>query len=97
MIKQYRKVIEHEIRIDESALVKLIDRAEQELQEDGIELDAENIFEEVFFNSDDELEVDIDNVPYAIPEVERYYSEEIYDFVYNMIYNFVIENLKKGE
>ena len=97
MIKQYRKVIEHEIRIDEPALVELIDQAEQALREDGIELDAETIFEEVFFNSDDEIEVEIDDIPYAVYEVERYYSEELYNFVYDMVYNFVIENLKKGE
>jgi hypothetical protein len=97
MIKQYRKVIEHEIRIDESVLAELIDYAVQELQEDGITLDTETIFEEVFFNNDNELEVEIDNISYYIPEVEMYYSEELYNFVYDMIYDYVTEYVKKGE
>lgn len=99
MIKQYRKVIEHEIRIDESALVELIDHAEQELQEDGVALNAETIFEEVYFNSDEGIEIFIDNddYPYSINQVEMYYSDDIYDFVYNMIYDYVTEYVRKGE
>lgn len=98
MIKQYRKVIEHEIEIDESILVELIDRAKRELQEDGITVDAENIFEEVFFNSDDdEIDIKIDNISYSLLEVETYFYEDTYNFVYNMIHDYVIEYVKKGE
>jgi len=97
MIKQYRKVIEHEIRIDEPTLVELIDHAEQELQEDGVALDAEEIFEEVYFNSDEGIEIYIDGNSWSINEVEMYYSDDIYDFVYNMIYNYITEYVRKGE
>lgn len=99
MIKQYRKVIEHEIRIDESALAELIDHAKQELREDGVALDAETIFEEVYFNLDVGIEIFIDNdeVPYSVNQVEMYYSDDIYDFVYNMIYDYVTEYVRKGE
>ena len=99
MIKQYRKVIEHEIRIDESALAELIDYAKQRLREDGVALDAETVFEEVYFNLDDGIEIFIDNdeYPYSVNQVEMYYSDDIYDFVYNMIYNYVTEYVKKGE
>lgn len=98
MIKQYRKVIEHKIKIDESILEKLIDRAKHELQEDGITVDAENIFEEVFFNSDDdEIDIEIDDISYSLLEVETYFYEDTYNFVYNMIYDYVTEYVKKGE
>lgn len=99
MIKQYRKVIEHEIRIDESVLAKLIDYAVQELKEEGGTLDVETIFEEVYFNLDEGIEIFIDNdeYPYSVNQVEMYYSDDIYDFVYNMIYDYVTEYVKKGE
>jgi hypothetical protein len=99
MIKQYRKVIEHEIRIDESALAELIDHAKQTLREEGATLDAETIFEEVYFNSDEGIEIFIDNdeYPYSVNQVEMYYSDDVYDFVYNMIYDYVTEYVKKGE
>lgn len=98
MIRQYRKVIEHEIEVDESILAELIDRAKRELQEDGITVDAENIFEEVFFNSDDdEIDIKIDNISYSLLEVETYFYEDTYNFVYNMIHDYVIEYVKKGE
>lgn len=99
MIKQYRKVIEHEIRIDESALAELIDYAKQTLHEEGATLDAETIFEEVYFNSDEGIDIFIDNddYPYSVNQVEMYYSDDIYDFVYNMIYDYVTEYVRKGE
>ena len=99
MIKQYRKVIEHEIRIDESALAKLIDYAKQTLHEEGATLNVETIFEEVYFNLDEGIEIFIDNdeYPYSVNQVEMYYSDDIYDFVYNMIYDYVTEYVKKGE
>lgn len=94
MIKQYRKVIEHEIRIDESVLAELINYAKQRLQEDGVALDAETIFEEVYFNSDEGIEIYINGDSWSINEVEMYYSDDVYDFVYDMIYDYVTEYLK---
>ena len=96
MIRQYRKVIKHKIEINESILVKLIDRAKRELPKDGITPNAENIFEEVFFTSDDdEINIKIDDIPYSILEVETYFYEDTYNFIYNMIHDFVTEYVKK--
>ena len=97
MIKQYRKVIEHESEIDESTLAELIDYAKQELQEYYIPLSVENIFEEVFFNSDDGIEIYVDGFLSSINEVEMNYSDDVYNFVYDMIHNYITEYVGKGE
>ena len=99
MIKhyKYRKVIEHDIEIDESNLAELIDYAKLVLQEDYIPLSVENIFEEVFFNSDDGIEIYVDDFLLSINEVEMNYSDDVYNFVYDIIHNYITEYVGKGE
>lgn len=94
MIKQYRKVIEHEIEINESTLTKLIEHAKQALKERECPLDIETIFEEMYFDGEDEIEVFIDDISYFPREIEMYFSDDVYDFVYNIIYDYVQKYLK---
>ena len=99
MIKQYRKVIEHEIEVDENEICrkceKVIQSYNAHLPHCGGGLTVEDIFEEVYFT--DEINVKIDGEEWPIGQIEMYFSDDLYDTVYNIIYDLIFTKYEKGE
>lgn len=89
MIKQYEQIIRHKIEMDENVLDNFYVKHKDEFW------DVDGLFEGFFFYID--FEIRIDGNVYSIEEVERYYSIDIYNTVYNMIYDWFTKKFDEDE
>lgn len=89
MIKHYKQIIRHKIEMDESVLNDFYVKHKDDF------LDVDGLFEGFFFYIN--FEIRIDGNVYSIEEVECFYSIDIYDTVYNMIYDWFAKRFDEDE
>lgn len=99
MIKQYRKVIEHEIEVDENIIfqeckkiIKDYNKYIAHLPCRGGGLTGYDIFEEVILNIENTPHlIKIDGENYLFSDIEVFFSYDLYEEVENIIENLILE------